>query len=239
MINKRRSAQCNRMDNRPEERSDARMIVRIWGMDAENRPFFQNANAGDISSEGAHIFGINHPLKAGDIIGVQLDDKKARFKVIWVVDRGLPRKVEVGVKVLPGQRAPWFDLATKEKHKIAPGKNKRKFERHKILFPLVIGFEDARRTHLQTNATDIGGRGCYVETLLPLPLATPVSVTFWMDSETICTSGIVRASDPNVGMGIEFTTLDNHFQERLQQYIEKLDPGLTGHENAKGASSGG
>jgi hypothetical protein len=102
---------------------------------------------------------------------------------------------------------------------------------------LEIGFEDSRRTHMQTNATDIGGRGCYVETLLPLPLGTKVKITFWIDSEKIQTSGVVRASDGGVGMGIEFTQLDDHVQQRLQQYLEKLDVGLTRNDSAKGASS--
>jgi hypothetical protein len=90
---------------------------------------------------------------------------------------------------------------------------------------------------MQTNATDIGGRGCYVETLLPLPLGTKVKISFWMDSEKIQTSGVVRASDGGVGMGIEFTQLDNHVQDRLQKHLDKLDEGLKGHEAAKSASS--
>ena len=90
---------------------------------------------------------------------------------------------------------------------------------------------------MQTNATDIGGRGCYVETLLPLPLGTKIKITFWMDSEKIQTSGVVRASNGGVGMGIEFTQLDNHVQERLQQHLEKLAAGLTRNDSAKGATN--
>ena len=90
---------------------------------------------------------------------------------------------------------------------------------------------------MQTNATDIGGRGCYVETLLPLAIGTKVTITFWMDSEKIHTSGVVRASDGGVGMGIEFTQLDNHVQDRLQKHLDKLNAGLKGRDAAKGAST--
>jgi hypothetical protein len=206
-------------------------------MDADGRPFFQNANASNISSEGAMLSGINHPLKAGDVIGVQHSEKKARFKVVWVVDGGVARKIEVGVQILPNQQSPWQELAKTEKAEVAPAKNKRRYVRHKVLFPLEIGFEDARRTHMQTNATDIGGRGCYVETLLPLQLGTKVKITFWMDSEKVQTSGVVRASDGGVGMGIEFTQLDNQVQERLQKHLDNLDVGLTRHDSAKGATN--
>jgi hypothetical protein len=225
------------MDKRPETRVATVILVRVWGMDSDGHPFFQNANATNISSEGAMISGIAHPLKAGDVIGVQHGDKKARFKVVWVVDGGVARKIEAGVQILPNQQSPWLNLASTEKAEIAPAKNKRKYVRHKVLFPLEIGFEDARRTHMQTNATDIGGRGCYVETLLPLQLGTKVKITFWMDSEKVQTSGVVRASDGGVGMGIEFTQLDNEVQDRLQKHLDKLDVGLTRNDAAKGAAN--
>ena len=225
------------MDKRPETRVAAVILVRVWGMDAEGRPFFQNANASNISSEGAMISGIAHPLKAGDVVGVQHGEKKARFKVVWVMDGGVARKIEAGVQILPNQQSPWQSMTQADKAEIAPSKNKRKYVRHKVLFPLEIGFEDARRTHMQTNATDIGGRGCYVETLLPLPLGTKVKVTFWMDSEKIQTSGVVRASDGGVGMGIEFTELHNQVQDRLQKHLDKLDESLRGKSVAKGASN--
>ena len=55
---------------------------------------------------------------------------------------------------------------------------------------------------MQCSATDIGGRGCYVETLVPLSVDTEVVVSFWVDSDKIATKGRVRTSDPAVGMGI-------------------------------------
>lgn len=224
------------MDNRPESRAAIQIIVRVWGMDAEGRPFFQNAQASNISSEGALLSGIAHPLKTEDVIGVQHGEKKARFKVVWVVDGGQARKIEAGVQLLPNQRSPWQDLAAWERKDVSDGKNKRRFTRHKILFPIEISFEDSRRSHLHTSATDIGGRGCYVETLMPLALGTKVNIDFWMDSEKVNTSGIVRASDPGVGMGIEFTALDDHVQERLQAHLEKLDDSFAKGEAAKGAT---
>jgi PilZ domain len=226
------------MDKRPETRIDQQIPVRVWGMDAAGRPFFQNANANSISSEGAMLLGIKHPLKAGDIIGIQYGERKARFKVIWATDAGPVRRIEAGVQILPAQHTPWREQTKLGgKAEVAGGKDKRRFVRHKILFPIEIGFEDARRAHLQTNATDIGGRGCYVETMLPLSLGTKVNLTFWMDANKVHTKGVVRTSDPNVGMGIEFTDLQNEVQEKLQQHLEKLNEGLTSHSSAKGASN--
>ncbi len=192
----------------------------------------------NISGEGAQILGIHHPLKTGDIIGIKHGEKKARFKVAWVTDGGTLRKIEAGVQIVEGQESPWKEMANPEEITFAPGKIKRRFVRHRIQFPIQIGLADTQRAHMNTNATDIGGRGCYVETLLPLPLGTQGTITFWMDEEKVQTTAVVRASDPGVGMGIEFTTLDAHVQERLQQFLDKMDTSLTPDEDpAKSATN--
>jgi hypothetical protein len=90
-----------------------------------------------------------------------------------------------------------------------------------------ISFEDTRRAHMQCSATDIGGRGCYVETFSPLAIDSEVIITFWLDSEKIRVTALVRTSDPGVGMGIEFTALEAHIQQRLQEYLEKIDKGFS------------
>jgi PilZ domain len=223
------------MDNR-DNRVEAPIIVRVWGMDAEGRPFFQNASADNLSAEGALLTGIRHHLKTGEVVGIQYNERKARFKVAWTKDALLPGTLEAGVQILTNQRTPWEGMATSGDYPAATGGNKRRFPRHKVLFPIEIGFQDSRRSHLHTNATDIGGRGCYVETLLPLQTGTKVTLIFWVDSEKIQTVGEVRTSDPGVGMGIEFMALDNAVQEWLQAHLDKLDDSVSG-QTAKGATS--
>jgi hypothetical protein len=216
------------MEKRPEERVVADIPVRIWGMDADGKPFFQSALAGSLSTDGAQLTNLHHSLKIGDIIGIQYAEKKARFKVVWANPSSAPRKNKAGVVILPGQAAPWTEIT--EENKRAPrkvGSEKRRFMRHKVNFPVVISFEDERRPHMQCSATDIGGRGCYVETFSPLSLETTIVVTFWLDSDKIQTSAVIRTSDPGVGMGIEFTALESHIQLRLQEYLEKIDKGFS------------
>jgi hypothetical protein len=221
------------MGDSPEIPAETQLHVRVWGMDADSRPFSQNAVARNLSGQGAQILGITHPLKTGDIIGIKHGEKKARFKVAWVTDGGTLRKIEAGVQIVEGQESPWQEMANSEELTFAPGKIKRRFVRHKIQFPIQIGLADTQRAHMNTNATDIGGRGCYVETQLPLPLGTQGTITFWMDDEKVQTTAVVRASDPGVGMGIEFTTLDTHVQERLQQFLDKMDTSAPEEDPAK------
>lgn len=223
-----------RMSTKPEPRVESNLLVRVFGMASDGRPFFQKVQAQNISSHGAKLSGIEHPLTAGDTIGVQFGDKKARFKVIWVVDAGHLQKLQVGIQILDGQKCPWQEQVTEAQ--AASGKpasalagqtlavpNKRRYPRQRIPFPLEIWNErSGGGAQMRTKTTDISGRGCYVETMLPLPVGTALSIAFWLDKERITTPAVVRTCDGGVGMGIEFTGLKPETQEALQRLVEEM-----------------
>lgn len=199
------------------------LVVRVWGMNANGKTFSQSAYARNLAQDGALLSGIDNALTPGDTIGVQHQDKKARFRVVTTRDAGLPQKIQVEVRLVSGQECPWAALvpATPARRGPSPKPNsKRRFERHRVPFPMEIR-DDRGGAAMQTSASDISGRGCYVESLVPLPLGTALTITFWIESEKISTSASVRTSDPGVGMGIEFTGLSPENQERVQQAVEK------------------
>src|SRR5712692_3007959 len=131
------------MENKSEPRVEVDLLIRVWGMNAEGRPFFQNATACNISNQGAKLSGIEHQLKTGDVIGAQLGDKKARFRVVWVIDAGHLQKIQAGVQMVEGQQCPWeHELIQKTRvvaspAQDAPAPNKRRFTRHKVHFPKI------------------------------------------------------------------------------------------------------
>ena len=99
--------------------------VRVWGMGANNQPFFQNAMAQNVSATGACLYGIEPELKVGDVIGVQYETRKARCKVIWVVDAGALKKTQVGVQLVADQDCPWVavlpaDMKPDERTQLRP-----------------------------------------------------------------------------------------------------------------------
>jgi len=220
------------MENRPEPRVATNLVIRVWGMGADGKPFLQNAEARNISSQGAKLSGIEHQLTPGEVIGVQLGEKKARYRVVWTIDAGHLLKIQAGVQLVEGQQCPWTKELTQAEEKPAPAasspptsgssKNNRRFERLKLRFPLELR-EERTGSRMQTGATDISGRGCYVETMLPLARGTELNISLWIESEKVDTTGVVRACDGGVGMGIEFTGMDLASQERLQRFLEKLD----------------
>ena len=216
--------------------------VRVWGMGANDQPFFQSAMAQNVSATGACIYGIEPELKVGDVIGVQYEGKKARCKVIWVVDAGALKKTQIGVQLVVDQECPWAavlpkDMQLDERTQPLPD-NRRQFARHKVSFPLELRDERVN-TPLRVNATDVSGNGCYVETVMPLPIDTALRVDYWIDQERVTTSSLVRTRDPGVGMGIEFTGLTPAAQTRFQEFLDALgnsSSGFAGEATAQGAS---
>ena len=232
------------MPMEPEPRVDVNLPIRVFGMDAEGRPFSQKAQARNISLHGAKLAGLEKQLKPGDVIGVQSGDQKTRCKVIWVVDAGPVEKIEAGVKMVEGQPCPWQKEmeapptpADPPSPRRAPGmEDKRKFPRQRVGFPVEIRDEQGGGAYMKTQTADINGCGCYVETMLPLPAGKIITIMFWLGSERISTPALVRTCDGGVGMGIEFTGLEPAMQERLQAQVEAMAVDSEPSENEKGAS---
>jgi hypothetical protein len=202
------------------------LVVRVWGMNAHGKAFSQSAYARNLLLDGALLSGMDHALTPNDTIGVQFKDKKARCRVISTRDAGLPLKIQVEVRLAQGQDCPWPDhVSAAPARRAVPNvpNSKRRYERLRLPFPMEIRDDrGGAGTAMQTSASDVSGRGCYIESLVPLPLGTALTITFWLDMDKIVTPASVRTSDPGVGMGIEFTGLSPHNQERLQVTLEKL-----------------
>jgi len=214
----------------PEPRVTVDLPVRVWGMTAEGRPFSQHARAQNISSEGALLSGVENELKVGDVIGVQCDDKKTRCTVIWVMNTGLIKKNQVGVKLLADQECPWKTYLPIQGATVSvlPG-NRRRWPRHKISFPIELR-DERINTPMRINATDVSGNGCYVETILPLPIGTSLRVDFYLENQHIKITAVIRTCDPGVGNGIEFTGMPLEGKQQFQAYLDGIDPqmGISG-----------
>ena len=206
---------------RPEMRVPSALSLRVWGIGADGRGFSQQAQARNISNHGALLCGFEHDLKVGETIGLQHGEKKVRCQVVWVSNTGSVQKIQAGVKLLGGMVCPW----TAELHAadFASTQNVRRWNRHKISLPVELS-ETESRSPMRVNATDISAAGCYVEVGVPLPVGTMLSTSLWIASEKLTSTSIVRTSDLGVGMGIEFVGLTLHQQQRVQGYLESLDP---------------
>lgn len=217
---------CVMPEIQPEPRVPVNLPIRVWGMTAQGRPFHQQARARNISSAGALIGEVENELKVGDVIGMQYEEKKSRCTVVWIMNTGATRKIQMGVRVLAHQECPWKTHLPVEgaRFGVTPT-TRRRYPRHKIWFPLELR-EEHLKTPMRISATDVSGSGCYIETILPLPVKTVLRANLYRPTEHLNIAAVVRTCDGGVGNGIEFTGLPDEGKRRLQDYLDGIDPPL-------------
>ena len=218
------------MEDKAEPRYNAVLPVRVFGVDADDHAFSQKATTVNISRHGAEISGLDEHLNPGDVIGVHVGGGKAHCEVIWVTRAGHRPQIEVGIQLARGQACPWLDELEKQ---IASGalpsprallepKDRRRFTRHRISFPIEIQDDKGAYVSMKTQTEDMSGRGCYIRMMLPFPVGQCLQITFWLNSQRTQTAARVATCDGGVGMGIEFTGLDEAEQKELQGQIEGI-----------------
>jgi hypothetical protein len=205
-----------------EERVPVELDIAVWGMGADGHAFTQHARTHNISTSGALLCELDHELRIGDTIGLQVGQKKTRCKVIWAKNTRSTRKIQAGVQLLNKPDCPWVAyLPQTQEQESATVAARRKWGRHKIAFPITLHDE---RAPVRVTATDVSGGGCYVEMLSPFPVGTGLSAEFWIGSERMRTRALVRTCDPRVGMGIAFIGLKGEDQQRIQNHLQAIDP---------------
>lgn len=95
------------MDRRNRPRVVTAFPVRIWGVDANSRPFMQLAMVRNVSDDGVLLYGVKIPLKAGGVVDLQYNGIKAEFVVVWAGRQGTREQGELGLQSLPAQPPLW------------------------------------------------------------------------------------------------------------------------------------
>jgi hypothetical protein len=102
------------IDRRSESRTDADLLVTVWGIDIKGERFLQQASAREISHCGALLSGLDIELRSGDLIGVLYTGKKARFRIVWVRHSGNSHKIQAAIHRLEADLCPWKDILSEE-----------------------------------------------------------------------------------------------------------------------------
>ena len=95
------------MDRRRQSRVDSAMPVRVWGLDAYDQPFTQQASARNVSPTGARLEGMQCQLRTGTAVQLEFNGRKATFMVVWVGLRGARYESRVGIQNMAGEQEIW------------------------------------------------------------------------------------------------------------------------------------
>jgi hypothetical protein len=95
------------MDRRRETRVDAALLVQVWGVDRNARPFIQVATVRNISTLGAVLQGMRAQVKPGEVLDVKYEGQRAQFRVVWSGRPGSCEQGEMGLERLPEEPLIW------------------------------------------------------------------------------------------------------------------------------------
>lgn len=70
-----------------------------------------------------------------------------------------------------------------------------------------------------TRTTDLGPGGCFIDTLVPLPVGARVHVGVRKGKTQLDTNGVVVYSQAGLGMGIAFDSLDKSQRDALEKWL--------------------
>ncbi len=127
-------------------------------------------------------------------------------------------------------------------HKSHPGSkttgtgeaDRRNADRHTITASAEV-VELGSGARFSTRTTDLGPGGCFVDTMVPFPVGANVRVSVHKGKTQFESSGIVVYSQPGLGMGIAFDTMEPQQRQELDQWLTEL----TGEKHAPHPYSAG
>jgi hypothetical protein len=73
-----------------------------------------------------------------------------------------------------------------------------------------------------TRTTDLGPGGCFIDTLVPLPVGARVHVGVRKGKTQLDTNGVVVYSQAGLGMGIAFDSLDQSQRDALEKWLIEI-----------------
>jgi len=235
------------MGRRRANRLHIELPVSVSGFDTDGNPFVKSARTVDISWRGIRLSGIQCVRGPGEIVRVHYKDKLGRYRVIWMEQETGTLGLEgvEGASLLFGDHLPASAGTDAEVDTYSPppsvqsaassthGAERREGERRRYKRYNCNGTASVRETNREFGSDgrvmDISMCGCYVEMMSPMRVGTPVHLDIKFSGHVLNLPAIVRMSQANMGMGLEFTEIPAGEMVKLAQAIAELsgEPGPT------------
>jgi len=111
--------------------------------------------------------------------------------------------------------------STLEADTMPPPPERRDYARFKIKIPLELHFED-NDTPFRCATADLSLFGCYIESMYPFPIGTPLELKLHIEGAILLVLGTIVTSDPQVGNGIKFTKMLPEDEAELKAFLEAM-----------------
>jgi len=209
------------MGKRRDPRIQARLQVRIAGIDANGRPLLQVVMTRDISRQGALLDGIQGTFELGEIISVSYKNNKARFRVAWMGDTGTDRAGQIGVQSIDPAKCIW-DTANLPSPTADTYAAQAKERRQQRRVPCKLGAElymQGSGTLVRADVRDISVGGCFVAMPTLPPDKVRLKIIIWVNDTKLAIQGVVASRRPGFGISIKFTEMTDEVRQQLESLI--------------------
>lgn len=210
------------MGTRQDPRVEARLQIRIAGIDVNGRPLLQMVTTRNISRRGALLEGLQGTLKPEETVALTYKNNKARFRVSWVGETGSARAGQIGVQSVDATKCIW-DAALLPPPApdtyAAPARERRKHRR----VPCRLGAElyvQGSETLTRVHVTNISLGGCFLEMATLAPDKAHVKLVVWVNDTKLAVQGVVVSRRPGFGVSIKFTELTEEARGQLQLFLQ-------------------
>ncbi|ABF43005.1 hypothetical protein Acid345_4005 [Candidatus Koribacter versatilis Ellin345] len=178
--------------SRKEARISAIVPVRIYGMDANGKPFGANVATLNISRNGVLLSNVDVALNSGDVVGIQKGIAKAKYRVKWFGQKGTPTQGQVGLECMEPARNIFAieepavvidanEQAGVKRRRGGSGGGEKNERRAAARYKCDMGVQvrmEGSEMNLWSRCTDVSDGGCYVESRSPIKVGSKLNVTF-------------------------------------------------------------
>ena len=102
------------IERRSEPRARLALRVEVLGTNARGEGFSESVMATSLSRSGAMLSRVKTELRCGHCVTVKYGDRRAQFRIVWVVEDGREDTSEVAIHRIDSQRSPWEELLPRE-----------------------------------------------------------------------------------------------------------------------------
>jgi hypothetical protein len=226
------------MGKRREPRHPIRIPVRIFGTDADGKPFSENVYSFDISHQGARLDGVRTRLKLEEIVGLSQGNNKGRFNVKWLGAEGTPMAGQVGLVSVNPDKNIWdtplstagVDLyneapPTPKVDRRGPDRRQSADRRQTARLKCVVSVQllpDGQTAPIWGKAVDLSAGGCFVEMPIPLQKGTKLTIGIWINENKLKAIGRVVSSRPGFGIGVQFSEMSQQDADQLHEFLKSI-----------------
>ena len=95
------------VERRGESRVRIQLRVQLSGTDARCERFSESVVATNLSRSGALLTKVETELRCGDLIVVEYGNRRAHFRIVWVLEGGTQEGTRIAIHKLGNQDCPW------------------------------------------------------------------------------------------------------------------------------------